>query len=282
MSDLNAVNEATTSTLPAAIEVGTSFFNGDYSNLGITAVCALFLLLILWAIPKIRKLDIFDDGILNSIGGGLALGYVFLHAMPSLIFNIGALKEEAHSHFLTNEKNLLFVIFMFALLGFFALYSLEKIAHDKSRHGREGGAVIYYTHLGMLTYLSFSIALVMPILAHESMTSLILFTFVMGFHFILEDHAMTHHFPSQFDHIGRYVVMSGVAIGWLIGTFLIPPHYTLGTTFMNAFLAGALMLSTTKTEFTLIEGKSHFPTFIASLAFKIAVVFAMLLLENIG
>ncbi len=254
----------------------------EYPNLGITTGCALFLLLIHWAVPRIRKLDLFDAGILNSIAGGLALGYVFLHALPSLILNIAALKEQTHGRFLSDEKNLLFVIFMFALAGFFVLYVLEKIAHDKSKKGEEGGVVIYYSHVGTLTYLSFSVALIIPIMAHESLASLLLFTFIMGFHFILEDHAMSHHFPSRFNHVGRYIIMGGVGLGWLIGTFLLPHHYTLTTTLMNSFLAGVLILSTTKTEFALLEERSHFPTFIASLAVKTAIIFIMLLLENVG
>ncbi len=282
MADLNTVSAGSSSLQEISQDSFLPLNEGmDFSSLGITAGCALFLLLIHWAIPKIRKLDSFDDGILNSIAGGLALGYVFLHALPSLILNIGTLKEQIHSRFLSEEKNLLFVIFMFALAGFFVLYVLEKFAHDKSKRGEEGGIFIYYSHIGTLTYLSFSVALIMPIMAHESLASLLLFTFIMSFHFILEDHAVSHHFPSRFNHIGRYIIMGGVGIGWIIGAFLLPHHYTLTTTLMNAFLAGVLILSTTKTEFSILEGRSHFPTFVASLAVKTAVIFIMILLENV-
>jgi hypothetical protein len=254
----------------------------EYANLGITASCALFLLLIHWAIPRIRKSNIFDHSILNSIAGGMALGYVFLQALPSLIFNIGALKEQAYTHFLNNEKNLLFVIFMFILAGFFVFYTLEKIAHDKSKKGEEGGPFIYYSHIGILTYLNFSVALIIPLMINENFFNLLFFTSIVGFQFILEDHAMTLHFPTRFNHIGRYIVMGGVCVGWPIGAFLVPHHTTLTLTLMNAFFAGAIVLSTIKTEFALLEGRSHFPTFIASLSITTAIVFILLLLENIG
>ncbi len=272
-----------TGSLQETIQTGSSLFESiEYQSLGMATGCVLFLLLIHWSFPKIRKLDIFDNSILNSIAGGLILGYVFLHILPSLIFNIGDLKEQASSHFLSDEKNLLFVIFMFVLAGFTILYTLEKIAYDHVRQNKEAGTVVYAAHIGILMYLSFSIALIMPIISQNSFSSLILFTTIMACHFILEDHSMIYNFPTRFTNIGRYIVMGGIVLGWLIGNFFTPYHYTFITTFMNAFLAGALILTTTKTEFALLEGRSHFPTFIASLSVKAAVVFIMLLLENIG
>ncbi len=248
----------------------------------VSGFCSLLLLLIHWIVPKLRKMDYFNDAILNSIGGGLALGYVFLHAIPSFIHNIPFLKSQATSQFLHNEKNLLFIVFMFVLAGFCVLYALEKLAHDYTRQGKESNAVLYLSNIGVMTYLSFSITAIMPAIGHENIYSLLLFTFIMGFHFVLEDHALTHHFPTRFTHWGRYTIMLGVLGGWIYGACSQETFPTFTTVFMNAFLAGGLIISTTKTEFTLLEGKSHFPTFLASLITKTVVVFIMLLLENIG
>ena len=254
----------------------------DFLSLFLTALCVVFLLSIHWAVPKLRKLNIVDDSIINSITGGLALGYILLHLLPSLMLNLDTLRDETYSNFLGNEKNFTFLIFMFVLLGFLTLYILEKLAHDKTRNGQESNQIVYIAHLGTLTYLNFAIALMMPAMANESLSGLLVFTFIMSLHFVLHDHSMSHHFPKLFDELGRYIIMVGIVIGWLVGVFLLPPTHTVSATLMNAFLAGALILGTVKTEFSLFEGHSHFPTFIASLSAEVAISFIILLLETIG
>ena len=254
----------------------------DFLSLSLTALCIIFLLSIHWAVPRLRKLNIFDDSILNSITGGVALGYILLHLLPSLMLDLDQLREETYSNFLGNEKNFTFLIFMFVLLGFLTLYILEKLAHDKTKNGLESNQIVYIAHVGTLTYLNFIIALMMPAVANESLSAMIVFTFIMGLHFVLQDHSMRHHFPKLFDELGRYIIMVGIVIGWLVGVFLLPHTYSVPATLMNAFLAGALILGTVKTEFSLFEGHSHFPTFIASLSLEAAVSFIILLLEAIG
>ncbi|MBY0280699.1 MAG: hypothetical protein K2W94_00890 [Alphaproteobacteria bacterium] len=264
------------------ISSGITPHNLDFLSLSITALCVVFLLSVHWGVPRLRKLKIFDQSILNSITGGVALGYILLHVLPSLMLNLDDLRDSTYSNFLGNEKNFIFLVFVFVLLGFLTLYALEKLAHDKTRKGQEASQIIYITHVGTLTYLNLTIALMMPAMANESLSALMAFTFIMGLHFILQDHSMSHHFPRRFDELGRYIIMVGIVLGWLIGVFLLPHTHTVSATLMYAFLAGALILGTVKTEFSLFEEHSHFPTFIASLSAEAAISFIILLLETIG
>jgi hypothetical protein len=227
-------------------------------------------------------MDSVNDAILNSIGSGLALGFVFLHMIPDFINNIPELKQQAYSNFLQEDKNLLFVIFLFVIGGFCLWYWLEKLAHDRTKKGEEAGFFIYSSHIGMMTFTSFSVTCLMYSMGNESLFGLILFTMVMSFHFILEDHSLSHHFPNRFKYTGRYIIMLGVLGGWLFSLYDNQQAQTIVTTFMNAFLAGTLILAMAKTEFSLLEEKSHFPTFLASLITKALIVFIILLLENIG
>ena len=255
--------------------------NLPFSSLFLTALCVIFLLFIHWGVPRFRKLNISNDAILNSITGGVVLGYILLHLLPSLMLNLDELRDETHSNFLGNEKNFIFLVFMFVLLGFLASYILEKLAHDRTKNGLESNQITYVAHVGALTYLNFTIALIIPAIANESLSALAVFTFIMGLHFILQDHSMNHHFSKFFDELGRYIIMVGIVIGWLFGIFLLPHMHTMLETLMSAFLAGALILSIVKTEFSLFERHSHFPTFIASLSLEAAIAFIVLLLQTI-
>lgn len=256
--------------------------NLEFSSLLVTAVCATVLLFIHWGVPRFKQLNIIDNAILNSITGGVALGYILLHLLPELMLNVDDLRNETHSNFLGTEKNLTFVIFLFVLLGFLTLYILEKIAHDKTKNNQEASQVTYLAHIGTLTYLNFVIALMLPAMAADSLASLGVFTFIMGLHFTLQDHSMQFHFPERFNEWGRYIIMIGVVVGWLVGVFLLPHTHTIPATLMTAFLAGALILGTVKIEFSLFEGHSHFPTFIASLTLEAAIAFIVLLLQTVG
>jgi hypothetical protein len=260
----------------ATHEMGT--LNGKI--LLITLLCSFIIMAIHFFAPKIRKIEEINTGILNSIGGGLTLGYVFLHALPSLILDISNVQGMAHSRFLQEPKNMLFVIFLFALGGFFVAYVLEKLAHESTRKGQEANRFIYYSHIMVLAFLSFSVAIIMPIIAQESLMSLGIFTVVMAFHFLLDDHAISHHFPARFSNRGRYIVMGGTLLGVIIVTFVMRHNITVASVFCNAFLLGAMILVTNKTEFSLLEGRSHFPTFVSSLFIKAVVVFIMVLLES--
>lgn len=247
------------------------------SSLGM--VCVLF---VHWIVPRLRRMNSFNDAILNSIGGGIALGYVFLHAIPGFIGNLSSIKQQMTTNFMQEEKNLLFIVFLCVVAGFCTWYALEKLAHDRSKKGEEAGAIIYRSHVCMMAYASFLTTFIMPVMARESLYGMILFTVVMVFHFILEDYSVSHHFPNRFKYSGRCLIMLGALGGWLLGMSINEHTHTLMTTFMGAFLAGGLILAMAKTEFSLLEGKSHFPTFLASLILKSLIVFIMLLLENIG
>jgi len=254
----------------------------DFETLCFTALCLGVLLFMHWATPRIRRLSIFDNATLNSIIDGLVIGYVFLQILPGLMLEVEGLKEQAESNFLKNEMNLVMTIFLFMLAGFLTLYAAEKNAHEKTRFGRESSQIIYMTHIGTVTFVNFIIALMIPSIASVSLPLLCTFTIVMGLHFIVQDHSLNHHFPNRFNEWGRYVLMIGMVAGWLVGVFLLPHAKIIPVAFLNAFLAGSLVLSVTRTEFSSFEGHSRFAAFIASLSVESAVIFIALLLENIG
>ncbi|RZI46562.1 hypothetical protein [Candidatus Finniella inopinata] len=264
---------------------GLEIMSNKGKPLDVVMACALSMVCLLfvhWLVPRLRRVNALNDAILNSIGGGLALGYVFLHAIPGFIGNLALVKQQVTTNFMQDEKNLLFVVFLFVILGFCVWYALEKLAHDHSKKGEEAGGFVYVSHVLIMMYVGFLTTLIMPVLARESLYGMILFTVIMAFHFVLEDHSLSYHFPKRFKYSGRYLIMLGVLAGWLFSFYVTTPVHLIMTTFMGAFLAGGLILTTAKTEFSLLEGRSHFPTFLASLTFKSLIVFIMLLLENIG
>lgn len=243
-------------------------------------LCTLGFLCVHWFIPRLRQLDSFNDGILNSVGAGLALGYVFLFAMPSFLVQIPKLAQNARFFFFQSQRNFLFITFFIVLIGFFQVYILDKIAHRQTKKGLEPTHVIYISHLAQITFSSFSITVVMQTMAEQSIAALFLFSLVMIFYFGLNDHALTHRFPNRFDHKGRLWPMLGVLSGWVIGTFILHGHPSVFVVLLKAYLAGVILINSAKNEFSMIEDHSHFPAFATSLGLKAFIVLLMFILDG--
>lgn len=253
----------------------------EFFSLFLTALCIVLLLFIHWITPRFRKLDLFNNAILNSMIGGFSFGYVLLNILPKLMLNLEELREETHSNFLGNERNFTFIIFMFFLIGFLVPYILEKLTSVRTEIDKKSNCIYYIANVGILTFLHFIIALMIPAIANESLLGLFVFTFIMGSYFILQDYSMSHHFSDFFDELGRYIIMIGIVSGWLVGVFLLSHTHNITETLMSAFLAGALILGVLKIEFSTTKGYSHFPTFVASLSVQAAGSLIILLLQSI-
>ena len=251
----------------------------DWNVTGISGLCALILVFIHWILPHIRKRNVLNLGLLNAIGGGLALGYVFLHALPDLVHSVPHLMEGTKNIFFQNKQNLLFTVFICVLSGFLVLYSLEKIAFEYTYRGQDKIRTVYFMNLGLLIYLVFSVALLMPFWAMISHSALVLFTIILVFQFILEDQSMSNHFPSFFNRAGRYCLMISAVVGWCVGIMAHHFDAKISVSCISAFLSGALILSTIKSNFA--SQTSHSIPFLSSLFVKVIVIGMMVLLENV-
>ncbi len=241
-----------------------------------SGLALLVLLASHWILPRLKHLRNIDISILNSICGGIALGFVLLHILPEVIVDVQKIKHVFHLNILNNHHILIFFTFFLVLIGFLILYSLEKVAHDSTKEGNESSGLVYALHIGVLYYLTFSVGFNLAFYAHEGLYVLALFTIAIACHFMLDEHAIAHHFPTRFDNSSRIHLSVAAVIGWGMGYFCLLNNIHYIDIFMNAFLAGALILSTVKTEFSLFEGRSHYPTFLISLLIEGIMVILMI------
>ena len=89
----------------------------------------------------------------------------------------------------------------------------SPLIHQK---GLEAGKLIYCSHIGMMSYLSFTIGASSLMVSQDGYHKSYGFTFVMGLSFLLEDHSLNYHFPTQFKKQGRYIIMLGLVCGWFL------------------------------------------------------------------
>ena len=69
----------------------------------------------------------------------------------------------------------------------------------------------------------------------------------MALHFVLTDRKFCRFYKVKFNHIGRFILISALLIGWLCSVIFDPVN-VLVAAFMVAFLAGSVLLNVFREE----------------------------------
>ena len=180
-----------------------------------------------------------------SFAGGVAIAYVFLHMMPDLVEYNKPIGQFLIGHDeLTSLTELL--IYIVALFGFMIYYGFDLLAEryrDKGNHDNS----VYGLHLTMFCISNFLITYTMSLRAIESITATILFTIAMALHFVLTDRKFSFYYKSQFNHIGRFILICALFLGW-VNSALFEPVNVITIAFMVAFLSGSILLNVFREE----------------------------------
>ena len=87
----------------------------------------------------------------------------------------------------------------------------------------------------------------MSLRAQSSITATVLFTTAMALHFVLTDRKFCRFYKVQFNHVGRFILMLALFVGWLCSVVFDPVN-VLFAAFMVAFLAGSVLLNVFREE----------------------------------
>lgn len=250
------------------------------------------------AAPHIRRLPFVPESATGSFAGGLAVAYVFLHLLPEVAEGNEAIGE-ALSDVVEMTPLLDLAIFVVALLGFVAFFSLQRLADrsgavrrsdpqtaavaaragEGSTRGepapaegaaRQTPAAVYWLHLGSFLLYNALITYTMPLRARTGLAFAILFTVAMGLHFILTDRELEERYADRFGRQGRLLLAGALVLGWLVAA-LVAPTSALLVALLTALLAGSILLNVFKDEIPP-NGRTSFPWFLAGLT-----VYAVLL-----
>lgn len=201
---------------------------------------------------RLRGVDRIPRSRWLSFGGGVSVAYVFVHMLPELSEHQRAF-ETAHLLAVFLDRH----VYLVALVGFATFYGLERFAQN-SRTGREDDALVFWIHIGSFGLYN---ALVGYLLVHQigpGFETLLFYTVAMALHFLVNDYGLRHHHAERYHRVGRWVLASGVLLGWLLGTTLTLTDLALAVPV--AFLGGAVVLNVIKEELPA-ERESRFWAF---------------------
>lgn len=199
-----------------------------------TALFALTLVAVHLAAPWIRRRLQGWEPIVESLGGGMAIGYVFVHLLPEL--------DKGHA--LLGRW-----IFAIALASFVLYYGIEKYLHvRRTRHPDQGEThdTFYFILIHLWIY-NWLIVYGTPAEAAENGWRSISVVLALALHLIHSDFAFGTISPKLFDKVGRYVLATAPFAGWLTATWEGKTNESINDIFV-ALLAGTLLYKVFKEE----------------------------------
>jgi hypothetical protein len=195
--------------------------------------------------PQVARLPGIAQARLASVGGGVAVAYVFVQLLPELAEGGRSLTDLPIADFAPTpiiESGL----FLIALAGMLIVYSLDVIADS----GRGSTRWLYRVHMITFAVINAIYAYTMPSLLTTGVDYAVLFTVAIAAHTLLVDRTLARAHPDLFRHEDRWIGIAGVVIGLTIAAAL-PPVDELTLAVATALLGGGLLMTTFREELPL-------------------------------
>ena len=209
----------------------------------------------------------------NSIAGGLGIVSIIVAMIPSIVSTIPAVLEKDHWGHFTTYPQVSYTLFLSVLLGFIIMYTLAKLAYQKTAKGEDPSNLLYGMHLLCLCVVLFSAVSALPAIAKSGVVSFYLFTCVLCFEIFLEENELIRHYKQRFHNGTRAIIIGSGVLGYIYGTYFVKHMPYLISSSIEGLIIGFLLLAIVKTEFDLLEQRSHFPTFLLSALFKVILLY---------
>ncbi|MDT8861939.1 hypothetical protein N0O92_17155 [Alkalihalobacillus sp. MEB130] len=196
-----------------------------------------------------------------SFSGGLAVSYVFVYVLPSLHREQQLI--ELYSDNLTMESELYFI----GLLGLLLFYGIQKTFHNQSK------SHVPLLWLQIVFFTIYNLLIVYIVMASDvSGIQAVFYGIAIGLHFVAVAHDLWRENPEQYNRVGRYVIASGIILGWILGVYVTLSSFAQALIF--AFVSGAMVLNVLKNELPH-ERQAHFPTFAFGVVFYTTMTIAL-------
>lgn len=183
----------------------------------------------------------------GSLGGGMAVTYVFLHLFPELEVGVSIFGKRIH---------------VLVLLGFLLYYGAEhSLGLRKSQPGAEvGKRSRFILDLALQWIYGWLLLYSLPDSLKAEGFAIIPLLVAVGLHQVHDDFEMCEAYQSDFNAWGRYVAASGPLFGWVTDLFVFKDD-PLVSSVCTAVLAGSCLYKTFNHELPE-SGHSRFRWFL--------------------
>ncbi len=205
------------------------------------------------------------------------MAYVFLHLLPGLVEHketIGAVLSEYYE--MSPMMDL--TVYMVGLLGFLLFFGLGRMAEWREEKLGRTLPSDFYLHIAAFCIYNGLLTYTMPIRVEADLSFAVLFTLVVGLHCVLVDRNLERHYPNQFDHRGRFILIACLFAGWGLAAYT-EPNNVLVAAILTAFIGGSILVNVFHNELPSTE-KSSFAAFTVGIVVGTALLYLVTALET--
>ena len=205
-----------------------------YPIIAFLAIC-VFASVHLWAGRLTRLNNDFQARFL-SIGGGIAISYVFLDLLSKLCAGDLVVRKALTGVFPFAERH----VYIMALLGFLLFFIVDRF---------EGGTwKRVSTALSITSYslFNFFVGYAVTYKDDPDIQPLALFTFAMALHYFTNDYTLTRDHPDMYRKEGRWILIGSLFMGWFVGCWIVISPAAIAL--INAFIGGGVIMNVMRHE----------------------------------
>ncbi|KKK38582.1 membrane protein [Mesobacillus campisalis] len=223
----------------------------DYVSL----VFALGFVLIHLTSKYMKFLDAVPRSRFLSAAGGVAVAYVFMHLLPELNHYQQKMGEITEEGFALEHQ-----AYLIAMTGLAVFYGLERMVKVSKKNGDSNHASpgVFWIHMFSFFVYNAIIGYLLVRGYDRTLWSLFFYFIALTVHFLTNDHSLRQSHSKLYDRWGRWLLASGVLLGWTVGAMTAVHELVVSSLF--AFLAGGVILNVLKEELPE-ERESSFPAF---------------------
>lgn len=187
-----------------------------------------------------------------SFSGGLAVSYVFVYVLPTLHKEQIIVKK--YGDYFTMESELYFI----GLIGLLIFYGIQKVVRKAQLNDKTHKARTLFW-LQIIFFGIYNMLVAYTIISHDVLgIQAVFYGLAVGLHFVAVAHDLWREYADIYNHVGRYVLATGILAGWLLGvTIDLSP---LIESIIFAFISGAMILNVLKYELPP-DDEAHYLTF---------------------
>lgn len=211
---------------------------------------------------KMQAIDRLSHGRFLSVGGGIAIAYIFIDLLPKLSEADNIVRNFLASIFPYFERH----VYVIALFGFLLFFLVDRSTN--SAWERTG----YWLSIGSYALFNFLIGYAVSYEDDPSIQPLALFTFAMALHYFTNDYTLMRNNSTTYRTYDRFILVICLILGWLFGNWFMISDAAIAL--VNAFIAGGVIMNVTRHELPM-DNPNNSGTFLLGAIFYTIVLLSI-------
>lgn len=184
----------------------------------------------------LKNLSLSTQSRFLSMGGGVAIAYVFIDLLPKIGENDAIVKMLIGGAFPFLERH----AYIMALCGFLLFFSVDRLQKYI------GPTRVFYLSISSYAFFNFLVGYAIVDPNDPEVQPLALFTFAMALHYFTNDFSLSQSHGKDYGNKEKWILIISLFLGWLTGFFLILP--TLAIALISAFIGGGVIMNVIRHE----------------------------------